>query len=93
MGASTLTHRLRGLVERGHLERAPNPQDGRSALVGLTRRGLRAWRRAFRAFVAMLRSAESRLELPQREVGRALEALTAALDAELAERSALSRAS
>jgi DNA-binding MarR family transcriptional regulator len=94
IGASTLTYRMRGLVDRGHLVREANPNDGRSALVRLTPSGLRAWRRALPDFVTSLRAAEDRLEIPQREVGRALAALASALDAELAERSAgLRRAS
>jgi DNA-binding MarR family transcriptional regulator len=89
MGASTLTYRLRGLEERGHLARSPNPRDGRSTLVALTPAGLRAWRAVFPSFVAALRAAESRLGLPQAEIGRALEALTTAFDEELAERTRL----
>ena len=91
MGASTLTYRMRALVERGHLARSRNPHDGRSALVRLTPGGLRAWRRAFPDFVATLRSAEERLAVPQRDVGAALAALTFAFDEELAERSARER--
>ena len=83
---STITYRTKGLAARGHLERVDNPDDGRSALLKLTPAGLRAWHVVLPDFVAALRAAEDRLEIPHAEAGRVLAALTEALDSELADR-------
>ena len=86
MAPSTVTYRTKGLVERGHLERVTNPDDGRSALLALTPAGLHAWREVLPGFVAALRAAEDRLAIPQAEAGQALSACIDALEEELAER-------
>jgi DNA-binding MarR family transcriptional regulator len=89
MAPSTLTYRLRALVERGHVTRTRNPADGRSAHVRLSARGRRVWATALPRVVGATRAAEQRLAIPQHDVGLALEALTAAIDAELAFRARL----
>lgn len=86
MAPSTITYRTKNLVARGHLERVENPDDGRSSFLTLTSAGLSAWREVLPGFVATLRAAEDRLEIPQVEAGRVLGALTHALDEELADR-------
>lgn len=50
VGMSTVSQQLRRLERRGHLERRPNPDDGRSWLVSLTGAGLAQHDRASPAF-------------------------------------------
>ena len=38
--SGTMTNRIDQLVKAGYVERTPNPEDGRSLLIGLTRKGL-----------------------------------------------------
>jgi DNA-binding MarR family transcriptional regulator len=83
---STITYRTKGLAARGHLERVENPDDGRSALLGLTPAGLRAWHAVLPEFTVALRAAEDRLEIPHAEAGRVLAAVIEALDSELVDR-------
>ena len=80
---STLTYRLQSLEARGWVSRTANPADGRSALLGLTPRGRKAWSAALPGFVAALRSVEERLELPAEDVAAALAAVAAAAQAVL----------
>ena len=77
VGPSTLTYRLKALEAAGVLVRRPNPDDGRSALVELSRDGRSRWRATIPAFADALRRAERRVELPQDEVAAALEAVAA----------------
>jgi DNA-binding MarR family transcriptional regulator len=83
VGPSTLTYRLKALEAAGALVRRPNPKDGRSALVELSRDGRSRWRATIPAFAEALRRAERRVELPQDEVTAALEAVAGAIEAEL----------
>ncbi|MCA1570554.1 MAG: MarR family winged helix-turn-helix transcriptional regulator [Chloroflexi bacterium] len=50
MPPTTMSHYVRAMVERGHVERRANPADGRSFQVALTRDGQRAHARAAAAF-------------------------------------------
>lgn len=50
MPPTTLSHYIRAMRERGHLDERPNPQDSRSRVLSLTVSGRRAHRRASRAF-------------------------------------------
>jgi DNA-binding MarR family transcriptional regulator len=84
MAPSTITYRMQALEARGHLVRKPDPQDGRSTLLRLSEEGVAAWARVLPQLVARLRAAEDRLAVPQPDVGRALDALSEAVEAELA---------
>jgi DNA-binding MarR family transcriptional regulator len=50
MPATTVSHYIRAMRERGHIHEAPHPVDGRSRTITLTPRGRRAHRRANGAF-------------------------------------------
>ena len=50
MPPTTLSHYVRAMRERGHLDERRNPQDSRSRVLTLTVSGRRAHRRANRAF-------------------------------------------
>jgi DNA-binding MarR family transcriptional regulator len=50
MPPTTLSHYIRAMRERGHLEERPNPRDSRSRDLTLTGSGRRAHRRANQAF-------------------------------------------
>jgi DNA-binding MarR family transcriptional regulator len=50
MPPTTLSHYIRSMRERGHLDERRNPQDSRSRVLSLTIAGRRAHRRANRAF-------------------------------------------
>lgn len=88
VGPSTLTYRLKALEAQKLVVRRPNPADGRSALIELSPRGRRRWQTIVPAFTEALRGAERRVARPHDEVEAALEAISAALDEELAARSA-----
>src|SRR5215212_4145677 len=87
MPLSTVLFRVRRLESRGHAERVPNPDDGRSFLVGLTPAGkelLDAARPAFRDYAEAV---EARLGQQQVDVVAAgLVSLRQAIDDELAAR-------
>ncbi len=50
MPPTTLSHYIRAMRERGHLDERRNPQDSRSRVLTLTVSGRKAHRRASRAF-------------------------------------------
>jgi DNA-binding MarR family transcriptional regulator len=50
MPPTTLSHYLRDMRRRGHVEEVPNPRDGRSQLMTLTADGLATHRGANRHF-------------------------------------------
>lgn len=81
---TTVSDRLNRLVERGHAERIPNPEDGRSFLFRLTENGWGAFREAQPRFLQLLEGVQGRLEMPVDEVRAALQALEKALREELA---------
>ncbi|MFL5833390.1 MAG: MarR family winged helix-turn-helix transcriptional regulator [Solirubrobacterales bacterium] len=67
------------LVDRGYVERAPDPLDGRAKLVCLTTRGERAQEFGFRAFAAIERHWAERFGAERiAELRRTLEAIVAA---------------
>jgi DNA-binding MarR family transcriptional regulator len=74
MPLSTVLFRLGRLERRGHVERVPNPDDGRSYLVRLTDEGQRLLDEARPAFRDYAEAVEERLG-PER-----VEALRAGLD-------------
>jgi DNA-binding MarR family transcriptional regulator len=73
MPLSTVLFRLRRLERRGHAERTPNPEDGRSFLISLTDEGQRLLRVARPAFRAYAEAVEA--ELGPERVGQLREGL------------------
>lgn len=80
---TTMSDVVRKLVERGDVERISNPDDGRSYLLRLTRRGDAAWRRGWPALRATIRSIEDNTDAPIEDLHDAIEELIAALRASL----------
>ena len=80
---STLRHVVNRLVELGHVSRAPNPEDGRSQLLSLTREGARLARAADTALAAAVARIDERLAWSVGELEQPLEELRAALQAAL----------
>jgi DNA-binding MarR family transcriptional regulator len=74
MPLSTVLFRLGRLERRGHAERVPNPDDGRSYLIRLTKKGEQLLAKARPAFRDYAEAVEGRLG-PER-----VDALRAALD-------------
>ena len=84
LSPSTLSYRLRGLERDGLVERRANPDDGRSALLELSRAGRATWDACRPVWLDAVRSIERELALPAdevldvlREVARAAEAARA----------------
>jgi DNA-binding MarR family transcriptional regulator len=50
MPPTTMTHYVRAMLDRRHVQRRPHPDDGRSVLLALTRSGRTAHTRAAAAF-------------------------------------------
>jgi DNA-binding MarR family transcriptional regulator len=89
MPLSTVLFRLGRLERRGHAERIPNPDDGRSYLIRLTNSGERLLGEARPAFRAYAEAVESRLGPEKVEALRsALDELRQAVAAELEARGA-----
>ena len=84
MPLSTVIFRVKRLETRGHAERVPNPDDGRSFLIRLTPKGQRLLDRARPAFRDYAEAVEARLG-PKRidELRAAMIELRQAIDAEL----------
>ena len=76
---TTVSDRVRRIVEDGDAERIPNPDDGRSHLVRLTAEGDARWRRGWPALQATIEQIGDNLDTPVDEVHDAIEALIAAL--------------
>jgi DNA-binding MarR family transcriptional regulator len=76
---TTVSDLVRKLVERGDVERLPNPEDGRSHVLRVTKRGERRWRAGWPALQATVSDIEGNLERGLDEVHDALEDLLAAL--------------
>ena len=66
--ATTATDKIQRLVDRGVVERVPNPRDGRSYLLRITAEGERAWAASRPPFEAMLARLAANLERPEDEV-------------------------
>ena len=87
MPLSTVIFRVGRLEERGHAERVPNPDDGRSFLIRLTPAGRRLLDRARPRFRASAEAVEKRLGRKTTDsLGGGLEELRDAIDEELATR-------
>ena len=84
MPLTTVIFRVKRLESRGHAERVPNPDDGRSFLIRLTPEGQRLLDEARPAFRDYAEAVEARLG-PEQVVALedALAALRAAVDEEL----------
>jgi DNA-binding MarR family transcriptional regulator len=76
---STLRHVVNRLVELGHVRREPNPEDGRSQLLSLTREGAQLARAADAALEAAVAGMDEGLGWHVEELERPLEELRAAL--------------
>jgi DNA-binding MarR family transcriptional regulator len=87
MPLSTVLFRFKRLERRGHAERVPNPQDGRSFLIRLTPEGQRLLDEARPAFRAYAEAVESRLgETQVAGLTTGLAAVRQAIDEELTAR-------
>jgi DNA-binding MarR family transcriptional regulator len=80
---TTLSDYLTELFDAGHIQRTPNPADGRSYLIRTTAKGRRAFERGSVASSRAHRRLEENLERPLEEIEDAIEELTRALDAAL----------
>ena len=90
MPLSTVLFRLGRLERRGHAERIPNPDDGRSYLIRLTSEGERLLGEARPAFRDYAEAVEGRLGSERvDELRSALEELRQAVAAELESRGAV----
>jgi len=79
MPATTLRDNIQRLVERGLVERVPNPEDGRSYLLVPTEQGTVVARAAGEALYGAYLELERRLPRPRAEYQRMLEELNEAL--------------
>jgi DNA-binding MarR family transcriptional regulator len=87
MPLSTVIFRVRRLERRGHAQRLPNPDDGRSFLIRLTHEGQRLLDEARPAFRDYAEAVEARLGREHvASLTGGLTALREAIDAELSER-------
>jgi len=78
--ATTVSSYIKRFQGRGHLQRTPHPEDGRSSLIKLTAAGRRQHRATARLFAPRLRQVEETLGPLEIEVRRALETLRVAVD-------------
>jgi DNA-binding MarR family transcriptional regulator len=93
MPLSTVIFRFKRLEGRGHAERVPNPDDGRSFLMRLTPEGRRLLDLARPAFRDYAEAVEARLGSARVDaIKSGLLALREAMDKELAEREAAPKA-
>ena len=83
---STVVFRARKMIEQGLVERIPHPADRRSYLLSVTVEGKAAHAGARPLFRAARRAVEGRLDRPASEIHAGVQALIAALDAEIADR-------
>ncbi len=82
---TTTSDYVQRLVDLGHIERVPNPSDGRSYLITPTERGWEAFDRANVPSLQALAQVERQLERPLDEIQEGIKELIRALDAALAE--------
>jgi DNA-binding MarR family transcriptional regulator len=78
--AATVTDRARRLVESGDVERVPNPEDGRSYRLQLTKKGDAHWRRGWSALRKTNRDIAKHLDRPVEEVDEILQELIEAAE-------------
>lgn len=82
MPPTTMSHYVREMRERGHVEEEPNPRDGRSRMLRLTGSGRAAHRRANLAFEEAYSRFVAHIARPE-GAKAALEEIEAAADAAL----------
>jgi DNA-binding MarR family transcriptional regulator len=82
---TTLSDRVAELVALGHVKRRANPEDGRSYLLELTASGRRILERAAPATHRVHEAVARNLDQSLADVEAAIEALTRAVEAALAE--------
>lgn len=85
MPVTTVLDHLREMEGRGHILRAANPSDGRSYMVTLAPEGLSVHREAGEHFDEGMNRVLEHLDMPERDVRKALDSLAAATDDALAE--------
>jgi len=73
--ATTVSDRVRRMVEEGDVERVAHPEDGRSHLLRLTKEGDKRWRRGWPALRKTIAQISKNLERPVDEVDDALQDL------------------
>ena len=78
---TTMSHYVRGMLERGHIRRSVHPLDRRSAILALTPSGRAAHRRAAAAFEEANRRFLAGLDLADDEVRATLRAIRSAAEA------------
>jgi DNA-binding MarR family transcriptional regulator len=83
MPITTASDAIRRLEGRGHVQRVPNPEDGRSSLFVLSEAGQTVWRQGWPALQRIQAILTHELEDPA-GVRAALEELGAVLDSALA---------
>ncbi len=81
MRATTMSSQLVKMTRLGHLDRSPNPRDGRSSVISLTPAGLVATEACFPAFQRAITSFQANLGIEQAQALDVLEAVSAALTA------------
>ena len=90
MPLTTVSFRFKRLERRGHAERVPNPDDGRSFLIRLTPEGQRLLDEARPVFRSYAEAVEARLGAARVDVlTNGLGAVRDAIDEELAAREAV----
>jgi DNA-binding MarR family transcriptional regulator len=77
---STTLFRTKRMLERGHLERAPNPTDRRSHVLRLSAEGREAWNETAPRFHPLARRIEALLESQPETVRATLADLARAID-------------
>lgn len=83
MPPTTLSSALRKMTDAGHLDRLPNPDDGRSQLVELTEVGVEVTEACFPAFGAAITAFRDALAtefVTEHELLRVLEGASRAID-------------
>jgi DNA-binding MarR family transcriptional regulator len=80
MPPTTMSHYVRAMLERRHVQRRPNPDDGRSVLLALTRSGRNAHSRAAAAFEEANIRFLDQLQRSDREVRSVLQAMNSAAE-------------
>jgi len=80
MPLTTVADYVRSMVERGHLERRPNPDDRRSALLRLTPAGTETVNVVMPAFTQAVRTLLDELEMTREALQAALDDMAAAAE-------------
>ena len=79
--ASTMSHYLRRMADKGHLDRTAHPHDGRSSLIELTPSGVDATEACYAGFSAAIDSFRRHLAMPEKDLLESLDIMGRALTA------------